>query len=490
MRFLIVSFDGLRPDLVSPELTPNICRLQAVGVTLSKHRTVYPSETRAAFPSLVTGAATGRHGMVGNQYVDRSLTPARYIDTSDAVLLRKLDVESGGRLMSSPTLGEILAGAGRSMAALATNTAGTTRLFHHKAEDFGHVRLSGHFREACSPDMVLAQAEAIVGRLPPAPPEDEPDHAGQDWITAAFLDLVWPKHRPDVTVLSYGEPDNTSHLHGTGATATRAIISHCDRQFGRVLDWWEAEGKAEEVQIIAMSDHGHITGHTQISVIDSLSEAGFRSGTAPASGVDVVVVPGQVGALYLSDPSEQQIAKVVATITAQRWCGPVFTRAKNDSEGIAPGSLGRHLVFADHARAPDVSFSFRADDRIDPYGLIGATFYENNRRAGLGVHGGLHAKELASLGIVAGSAFAASGTISTVPTGICDFAPTILHLLGVAQADTMTGRVLHELLGRERNITLGIRNDAFDAKLGGYRQELRRVHVQGTTYIDSGAGIG
>lgn len=231
MRFVIVSFDGLRPDLITPELTPNLCRLQSLGVTLSEHRTIYPSETRSAFPSLVTGTTTGSHGMMGNKYVDRSVTPPRYIDTSDAVLLRKLDLESGGRLISVPTLGEILARAGRNLAVLATNTAGTTRFFHHKAEDFGHVRLSGHFQAACTPDNVLAEVEAVIGQLPPEPPDLDPDTAGQDWITSAFLDVVWQKYRPDVSIISYGEPDTTSHFHGTGSEVTRSIIAYCDRQF-------------------------------------------------------------------------------------------------------------------------------------------------------------------------------------------------------------------------------------------------------------------
>lgn len=52
MKFLIASFDGLRPDLISKELTPNIARVQELGVTLARHNTVYPSETRTAFPSL------------------------------------------------------------------------------------------------------------------------------------------------------------------------------------------------------------------------------------------------------------------------------------------------------------------------------------------------------------------------------------------------------------------------------------------------------
>ncbi|PZV37060.1 alkaline phosphatase family protein [Mesorhizobium kowhaii] len=486
MRFLIVSFDGLRPDLVAPDLTPNLCRLQAQGITLSNHRTVYPSETRSAFPSLVTGSTTSRHGMVGNIYVDRSVTPSRYIDTEDAVLLRKLDLESGGRLMSTQTLGEILASAGRSLAVLATNSPGTTRFFHHKAEDFGHVRLSGHFREVCTPDDLLAEAEELVGPLPPKPLSTKPDKAGQDWITSAFLDVIWPKCRPDVTVLSYGEPDVSSHFHGTGAEATRTIIAHCDRQFGRVLDWWEAEGRAEGVQIIAISDHGHITGHTQVSVVERLRDAGCRPGTAPAPDVDVVVVPGQVGALYLADPSDERIARIVATITGEPWCGPVFTRAKNDIEGIALGSLGSHLVFIDHVRAPDVSFCFRANDSVDPFGLVGGTFYENNRRAGLGVHGGLHPRELVALGVVAGSAFPGQGSVSVVPSGICDFAPTILHLLEIKQPESMTGRVLTEVVEPGQKAAPESRSEAFDVGLGRFRQVLRRVRVGASTYIESG----
>lgn len=486
LHVVIVSFDGLRPDLIDPRLTPNLCRLQAAGVTLGNHRTIHPSETRSAFPSLVTGATPDRHGMVGNKYVDRDARPPRYIDTSDAALLRRLDVESGGRLYSAPSLGEILAANGRSLAVLATNTPGTTRLFHHKAEDLGHVRLSGHFREACTPDDVLAEAEARAGLLSPAPPLTEPDRAGQDWITTAFLDAVWPRFRPDVTILSYGEPDVTSHFHGTGAAATRAIIAHCDQQFGRVLDWWEGEGRRAGVQIFAISDHGHITGHTCVSVADTLRAAGFSPGVAPGPDVDVVVVPGQVGALYLAEPDEARIARLVGAIASEPWCGPVFTRAKDGVNGVAPGSLSNRLVFADHARAPDVSFAFRADDGVDPFGLVGGTYYDNDRRTGLGLHGGLHPNELAAVGIIAGSAFPAVGSVSTVPSGICDFAPTILRLLGAAEPPSMTGRALQEILRSFAPVNLPIRAETFEARLGRYRQVLRRVSVGSTVYVEHG----
>jgi len=490
MRFLLVSFDGLRPDLITPELTPNLFRMQSFGVTLSEHRTVYPSETRSAFPSLVTGTPPARHGMVGNAYVDRSAGPPRYIDTADAVLLRQLDLESGGSLMSVPTLGEILAVSGKSLAVLSTNSAGTTRLFHHKAEDVRHVRLSGHFREACTSDAVLAEAEAAIGPLPAETHEEEIDSAGQDWITSAFLELVWPKYRPDVAILSYGEPDATSHLHGTGADETRGIIAYCDRQFGRVLDWWEAEGRAQGVQIFATSDHGHVTGHTRVSVVEDLRAAGFRAGSVPASDADVVVVPGQVGALYLAEPDDAQIARLVAVLTEQPWCGPVFTRGRNSIDGIAPGSLAQHVIFADHARAPDVSFCFRADDGVDRFGLTGGTFYDNPLHSGLGVHGGLHPKELAAVGIAAGSAFPQCGAVSTVPSGICDLAPTILHLLEIGRPQTMTGRVLHEVLGQDTANLPDIRQEVIEAVSGTFRQVLRRVHFGGSAYVAGGTAAG
>lgn len=489
-RFLIVSIDGFRPDLLSADQTPNLRRLQKMGITLSRHRTVFPSETRTAFPSLVTGTPVGGHGMVGNKYVDRSVVPTRYVDSADAGLLRQVDVESDGRLMSAPALGEILAAAGRSLAVLSTNSPGTTRLFHHKAEDLRHVRLSGHYREASTPLDVLAQVEARVGPLPPAPPKGEPDTVGQSWITSAFLDVVWPAYRPDVTILAFAEPDITSHAYGIGAAATRSVIAHCDREFGRVMGWWEAEGRDDGVQLMVLSDHGHITAHTRVSVADSLRAAGFRPGVAPASDVDVVVVPGQVGALYLARPDDEQVCRLVAAITGERWCGPVFTRARDERAGLAPGSLGHHLVFAEHPRAPDVSFSFRADDRVNEFGYSGGVFYDGKHLPGGGVHGGLHPKEMESLGIVAGSAFAHEDFVSTVPSGICDFAPTILHVLGLRGKGNHMGRVLQELLAGGAQTAAQVRHETFEARLGGFWQQLSRVWVGGTCYVESGTAEG
>ncbi|MCK1465851.1 alkaline phosphatase family protein [Bradyrhizobium sp. CW10] len=63
-RVLIVLFDGLRPDLVKPSLTPNLVSLQRPRCGAGRQRTVSPSETRIALTSLVTGATPDRHGII------------------------------------------------------------------------------------------------------------------------------------------------------------------------------------------------------------------------------------------------------------------------------------------------------------------------------------------------------------------------------------------------------------------------------------------
>lgn len=122
-------------------------------------------------------------------------------------------------------------------------------------------------------------------------------------------------------------------------------------------------------------------------------------GPAPAAGIDAIVIPGQVGAIYLADPSDAVIRRTVGSMIERPWCGPVFT-AGGAAYGIAAGSFARHLVFADHARSADILFSFRSDG-LDPFGLVGRTWSADGA-VGFGVHGGWHANEMSSVGILAG----------------------------------------------------------------------------------------
>ncbi|OCK60065.1 nucleotide pyrophosphatase/phosphodiesterase family protein [Bradyrhizobium sp. LMTR 3] len=488
-RVILVSFDGLRPDLISPATTPHLERLRRNGITLARHRTVYPSETRVAMPSLVTGTSPGRHGMIGNKYLDRTSAPSRYIDTADDRLIEALDSASGGRLMGVSSLGEILAAHGKTLTVFASNSAGTTCLLNHKARLLGHFTVSGHYKRLATSRPLLQALEARLGPLPPPPPHGTPDLASQNFLTSALLDTVWPQLRPDVAILSFGEPDNSSHYCGTAETRTLEALSWVDNQFGRVLEWWETEGRQQNVHLVALSDHGHVTVHAHADVQGTLKAAGFRCGPAPGQDVDAVLVPGHVGAIYLADPSVSNIRRAVAAMTEAPWCGPIFTAGHNELDGVAPGSFARQLVMMDHVRSGDILFSYRADDQLDPFGLVGRS-WSNDAPIGLGVHGGLHPREMASFGILAGPAFR-SDSISEIASGLCDIAPTILHLLGIAAPNGMEGRVLTETFAAAAGVApASIVETVHEASTSAYRQTLRRVQVGMATYIEGGWATG
>ena len=69
IRFLIVAFDGLRPDMVDDDLMPNLSAFCRRGSHCTDNRAVFPTETRVNQSSLVTGCHPGRHGMEGNKFM-------------------------------------------------------------------------------------------------------------------------------------------------------------------------------------------------------------------------------------------------------------------------------------------------------------------------------------------------------------------------------------------------------------------------------------
>src|SRR5215468_4445749 len=71
-RACIMVWDGLRPDQVSADVTPNLCRLAESGVWFDRSYAVFPSVTRANSPAIATGCRPGRAGVPGNTFLLRS----------------------------------------------------------------------------------------------------------------------------------------------------------------------------------------------------------------------------------------------------------------------------------------------------------------------------------------------------------------------------------------------------------------------------------
>src|SRR5689334_919414 len=81
MKIILIIFDGLRPDHVTEQRMPNLAAFAASGVWYTSSHTVFPSETRVAVSSLVTGAWPQNHGIVANEFLDRVAGRITKIDT-------------------------------------------------------------------------------------------------------------------------------------------------------------------------------------------------------------------------------------------------------------------------------------------------------------------------------------------------------------------------------------------------------------------------
>ena len=122
-RRLIAIFvvDGLRPDSINATDTPTIARLRSEGVDYINSHSVFPTSTRINAASLMTGSYPSRHGIVGNSMFVAGVNKDAPFDTGDYRQLIRLE-EADGRVVTTPTLGEILQRNGRSLVTLSSGS--------------------------------------------------------------------------------------------------------------------------------------------------------------------------------------------------------------------------------------------------------------------------------------------------------------------------------------------------------------------------------
>ena len=256
-RVLVVVFDALRPEFVTPDLMPNLHAFAERGVRYTNSHSVFPTETRVNQTAVVTGCLPYRSGIVANVFPARDVFADRVINTGKDEELEAAFAEAGNRLIGVPTLGQRLTRAGLKYASLSAGTPGGGRLINHSAVEDGSFRLAMRRPEAACPAGVFDKVASAVGELPKY---QRPATEWISWAVNAYLDWVEPQVGPDVMLLWLCEPDETFHYHGIGSEESLVTMRHADAEFGRILERHaDVNLPPARLQIIAMSDHGQIT---------------------------------------------------------------------------------------------------------------------------------------------------------------------------------------------------------------------------------------
>jgi predicted AlkP superfamily pyrophosphatase or phosphodiesterase len=130
---LVLVLDGLRPDAITAEETPNLWRLRQEGVSFANGHAVFPTVTRANATAIATGTYPDRNGIFGNTLYVREVDASHAFGNDDHKNLLRLDAATGGKMVLVKSLAELLAERGKSFAAVSSGSTGSALLGNPRA---------------------------------------------------------------------------------------------------------------------------------------------------------------------------------------------------------------------------------------------------------------------------------------------------------------------------------------------------------------------
>jgi arylsulfatase A-like enzyme len=302
-RIIVFVWDGMRPDAISAQDTPNLLALSQRGVLFSDNHATYPTFTMANASSFATGAFPGPIGFYGNSFYapgargsNAKGEPADFqnpIFTEDYAVLRDLNASDDDALLQVPTLLATAQKAGLRIALV--GKSGPAFLQDYPLANHGNPRSAVLLDENTALPLAFAKelqragyplpANSVhtyaTGELQLATGNGEPTAQGKlvtlkdgitsdasaavettpgpanAWMMQVYLDEVLPKHRPDLSVVWLRNPDTTQHQYGVGSPEFHLALQAQDALLGKLQGKLQELGMTADTDLIVVSDHGH-----------------------------------------------------------------------------------------------------------------------------------------------------------------------------------------------------------------------------------------
>lgn len=470
VRTLIVFFDGLRPDYIMEDYMPNLFAFKKAGSYGAQHHSVFPTVTRVNSSSYATGCYPAKSGLMGNTVYFPQVNSTKGLNTGEAENLQTINKATNGQLLTTKSLGELLASAGKRMMVFSSGSSGQAFLQNHT--------LSGGAIVNTSIILPASFKKEVLSAIGPIPSKQKPNSAQHKWVTEALIHFGLASDGPTVSAIWFSDPDGAAHSDGIGSQAAMASIKSVDEQFGRILSTLNQAGKTDSFNIIVSTDHGFVTSVGKDNVAGFLIKEGLKQ--SPTSE-EVVVAEG---AIYVKDHDKTVVKQIVEKLQAQPWVGAIFTHAQTTGsmKGEVEGTLSFNAIHWNHpTRAADILVDENWNDDANAAGFKGSGFSR-----GVAGHGGISPYEVHIPLIAYGPAFKKKFE-SNLPTSNVDIAATVLALQNLPIPDTMDGRPFTELMvGKTSNLKAVQVKTVVTTKLAGtiYQLTLNRTVVGKYTYVN------
>ncbi len=486
---VVVVFDGMRPDFITPQYAPNLYSLATNGVFFRRNHPVFISTTIVNGTALATGTHPGHSGILANTDFREELNSQSAVASEVLDTIRRADMLSGGRYLAVDTLAEQIQDAGHHTFVVGTKSV--TLL---------------HDRKLRRTDTAAHSNSVTIGRGLPLPRaatdamnranDDKafpdtfttPNVASDNWSTRALTKGLWKRGVPRYSLLWLSDPDLTQHAKAVGAPESLTAIETSDKNLGEVIRALKERGIYEKTDLFVVSDHGFSSTSRSADITAALKRANLNafSKLENAEAGDVLVVPlGGAALIYVTDRTESVIRKAAEVLQTSDFTGVLFSRLP--IEGTFPLSA---VHYPTDGRGPDLVVSMRWSPEVNEFEAPGMIVATSGAR-GTGTHGSLSRYDMNNT-LVGRGPDLKQGLYSEIPSGNVDLAPTILHLLGIKPKEPMDGRVLREALVADTGPAPEVKERKLEAKrrLGwmDWSQYVTIKEVDGVTYYDEGNG--
>lgn len=212
---ILISFDGFRWDYLDRFETPAFDRVAATGTRAERFIPVFPTKTFPTHYSIATGMYAENHGLVGNRFWAPEKEATYSLGNREAV-------EDGSWYGGEPIW----------VTAERQGMVSASFFFVGSEADVGGVRPTYCHR--------------FDGRVP----NEERVDGVLGWLGLP------PRVRPHMITLYFSDVDGAGHDFGPYSEEVEEAVRVVDEALGRLLDGLAELPHGEEVNVIAVSDHG------------------------------------------------------------------------------------------------------------------------------------------------------------------------------------------------------------------------------------------
>jgi arylsulfatase A-like enzyme len=487
---LVVVWDGMRRDFITPQYTPTLYQLAESGVFFKRHHPVYISSTEVNGTAIATGCYPMHSGIMANSDYRPLLAWLGPNATEGVEAIRRGDLISEGHYILVPTLAEILHQAG-----YRTVVAGSkpVALLHDRAikrPSAAAAESAMLYRGTTIPRSLSEKLIKLNDDKAIPATTSHPNTAVDAWTTKSLIEGLWKPDVPKYTLLWLSEPDASQHETGVGSDTVLSALAGNDKRLAEVLAALDKRHLRDKTDVFVVSDHGFSTISRGPDVVELLKKGGFHATKKfddPEPGDVLVVGLGGSISLYVFDDDEPTIRRLVRYLQGTDFAGVIFCNLPLE------GTFALDQVGISRTNgAPNVLVSLRWSNEVNENGAPGLVVAEGGKK-GKGTHASLSAWDLHNTLVAAGPDFK-QAFIDELPSGNADLAPTILHILGVPQPKgfPMDGRVLEEALVGKGQPSAGPATKTIkascDVGLFRWEQYLRFSEYAGRIYFDEGNG--